>query len=239
VKRSLTLLALLASCASPKPAAPSKPAEKPTAAETPAPPDRALAAIDAAIAAHPVDRREVDWKMDLPVPPEDVAFDPATEYRAIVDTSKGRFVIRLRPDVAPYTVTSFVYLARLGFYDGLVFHRVIPGFMVQGGCPRGDGTGNPGYEFLGETDVAKLRFDRPFLVATANLGVREDGSGTDGSQFFVTTAPTPYLDGKHSIFGEVVEGKDVVKAIEKCGSESGITSETLTIARIEVEARKK
>ncbi|MBI1853233.1 MAG: peptidylprolyl isomerase [Planctomycetes bacterium] len=224
-RAALAAALVVASCGAPSTPAP---------VATPPRPDPAIDAIDAFVATRKIDKREIDWRMDLPVPPDGVAFDPATDYRVAVDTTKGRFVIRLMPEQAPYSVTSFLYLVRLGFYDGLTFHRVIPGFMVQGGCPRGDGTGGPGYEFDGEVDPTNVRFDRPFRVATANAG-----PGTDGSQFFVTVAPTPHLDGKHSIFGEVVEGQDVVRAIEKCGSESGITSEPLTMTRLSIDARKK
>jgi len=115
-------------------------------------------------------------------------------------------------------VTSFAYLIKVGFFDGLTFHRVITGFMAQGGCPLGSGSGGPGYQFDGEYSPA-VKHNRGGLLSMANAG-----PGTDGSQFFLTFVPTPWLDGKHTIFGEVVEGMDVVKALEAVGSQSGRTA---------------
>ncbi len=127
--------------------------------------------------------------------------------RATIETSKGRIVIELYPDKAPKTVANFVKLATKGFYDGIVFHRVIPGFMVQTGDPEGTGRGGPGYTFADEF-APDLRHDAPGVLSMANAG-----PNTNGSQFFITVAPAPWLDGKHSIFGRVVEGQDVVDAI--------------------------
>jgi cyclophilin family peptidyl-prolyl cis-trans isomerase len=134
-------------------------------------------------------------------------------------------VVRLMPEVAPMHVSSTIYLTRLGFYDGLSFHRVITGFMAQGGCPRGTGTGGPGYQYDGEFDPS-VRHNRPGLLSMANAG-----PGTDGSQFFLTFVATPWLDGKHTIFGEVVEGVETLQALEKRGSQSGRTDEPLEIRR--------
>lgn len=128
-------------------------------------------------------------------------------------------------------VTSFMYLARLGFYDGLSFHRVITGFMAQGGCPLGSGTGGPGYKYEGEF-APTLKHDRGGLLSMANAG-----PGTDGSQFFLTFVPTPWLDGKHTIFGEVVEGKETLQALEKAGSQSGKTSEKLVMEKVTIEVK--
>jgi cyclophilin family peptidyl-prolyl cis-trans isomerase len=125
------------------------------------------------------------------------------------------------PDVAPMHVSSTIYLARLGFYDGVIFHRVITGFMAQGGDPLGQGTGGPGYNYDGEFSNS-ARHDRPGLLSMANAG-----PGTDGSQFFLTFVATPHLDDKHTIFGEVVEGMETVQELEKRGSNSGSTSEDL------------
>jgi peptidyl-prolyl cis-trans isomerase B (cyclophilin B) len=124
-------------------------------------------------------------------------------------TSKGMISIELYPDKAPVTVASFVNLARRGYFDGLNFHRVIPDFMVQGGCPRGTGTGGPGYQFQDECDP-ELRHDRPGRLSMANAG-----PGTNGSQFFITHLATPWLDGKHTVFGSVRSDADqsVVNAI--------------------------
>jgi len=106
-------------------------------------------------------------------------------------------------------VSSTIYLTRLGFYDGLLFHRVIPGFMAQGGDPLGNGRGGPGYRYEGEFDTA-VRHNRPGLLSMAN-----SGPGTDGSQFFITFVPTAHLDGRHTIFGEVTDGMEAVESLEK------------------------
>ena len=139
-------------------------------------------------------------------------------------TSEGDFKVRLFDDKAPTTVANFTGLAegtkewtdpktrqkvKRPFYDGLVFHRVIDGFMIQGGCPMGNGMGGPGYQFADEFGSG-LRHDRPGLLSMANAG-----PNTNGSQFFVTLAATPWLDNRHAIFGEVVEGMDVVQKIGK------------------------
>ena len=141
---------------------------------------------------------------------------------ATLRTNQGTVKVRLFPDHAPKTVRNFVDLAegtrdwtdprtrkatRGRLYDGTIFHRVIPKFMIQGGDPLGTGTGDPGYKFADEFHP-DLRFDRPYLLAMANAG-----PGTNGSQFFITVAPTPHLNNKHTIFGEVIEGSDVVDRI--------------------------
>ena len=127
------------------------------------------------------------------------------------DTDRGPIRVELAADKAPLTVANFVNLARRGFYDGLSFHRVINDFMIQGGCPLGTGTGGPGYKFEDEFHPS-LRHDKPGVLSMANAGPR-----TNGSQFFITHGPTPWLDGKHSVFGEVVGGDDqkVVNAIRQ------------------------
>src|SRR5690606_8797670 len=127
---------------------------------------------------------------------------------AIFDTDRGTIRVELYPDKAPLTVANFVNLARRGFYDGLNFHRVIADFMIQGGCPRGTGTGGPGYRFEDETDngVAHERG----VLSMANAG-----PDTNGSQFFITHIRTDWLDGKHTVFGKVAEGMDVVDAIRQ------------------------
>ncbi len=124
----------------------------------------------------------------------------------IFDTSRGPVRLELYPDKAPLTVANFVNLARRGFYDGLNFHRVIPDFMVQGGCPQGTGTGGPGYKFEDETTNG-VRHERGVL-SMANAG-----PNTNGSQFFITHVATPWLDGKHTVFGKVVEGMDIVDKV--------------------------
>jgi peptidyl-prolyl cis-trans isomerase B (cyclophilin B) len=130
---------------------------------------------------------------------------------AIFETSKGNINITLFPEKTPVTVASFINLVSKKYYDGLNFHRVIPQFMIQGGCPQGTGTGGPGYQFEDEFDSA-LKHSSPGKLSMAN-----SGPGTNGSQFFITHTPTPHLDGAHSIFGEVVSqaDQDVVDAIEQ------------------------
>src|SRR5690606_15983793 len=133
---------------------------------------------------------------------------------ATMTTNHGDITIELFDEDAPKTVANFRKLAEDGFYDGLGFHRIIKDFMIQGGCPLGTGTGGPGYTFDDEIHP-ELQFDRPYLLAMANAGIR-GGKGTNGSQFFISTVPTPWLNGKHTIFGEVVDedSKKVVDAIE-------------------------
>ena len=143
------------------------------------------------------------------------------EVSAEITTTKGVINLRLFPEKAPVTVASFANLAQRGYYDGLSFHRVIPDFMIQGGCPHGTGTGGPGYRFEDECDPA-ARHDAPGKLSMANAG-----PGTNGSQFFITHVATPWLDGKHTVFGEVVGSADqgVVNAI---GQGDGIESIKVT-----------
>jgi cyclophilin family peptidyl-prolyl cis-trans isomerase len=142
----------------------------------------------------------------------------------------GDVVIKLRPDLAPGHVERITGLAKDGFYDGVVFHRVIPGFMAQGGDPTGTGSGGPRYKYAGEFDRTVLH-DRPGMLSMANAG-----PGTDGSQFFITFVPTPHLDGKHTIFGEVVEGMSTVKVLESLGtSPAGKPKERLVIETATIE----
>lgn len=126
-----------------------------------------------------------------------------------MDTSKGVVKLELFAAETPITVQNFIKLCRDGFHNGLTFHRVIDGFMIQGGCPLGDGSGGPGYVIKDEF-VASLKHSAPGMLSMANAG-----PNTGGSQFFITLAPTPWLDGKHTIFGKVVEGLDVVQLIGK------------------------
>jgi peptidyl-prolyl cis-trans isomerase A (cyclophilin A) len=172
----------------------------------------------------------------------------AETLTATLQTNQGRIVLRLFPDHAPKTVRNFVELSegsrewtdpKTGqattskLYDGTIFHRVIPDFMIQGGDPLGSGRGGPGYKFADEIHP-DLRFDRPYLLAMANAG-----PGTNGSQFFITVGPTPWLNGKHTIFGEVIEGTDVVDKIShlKTGSQDrpaeDVTVESVTVDRTE------
>jgi peptidyl-prolyl cis-trans isomerase A (cyclophilin A) len=142
------------------------------------------------------------------------------ETFALFDTTEGKFKIQLFADKAPKTVENFVSLAegaKTGkrFYDGLVFHRVIPNFMIQGGCPEGTGRGGPGYKFADEFHPS-LRHSKKGILSMAN-----SGPNTNGSQFFITVAETSWLDNKHTVFGEVIEGYDVVEKISKVPKNSG------------------
>jgi peptidyl-prolyl cis-trans isomerase B (cyclophilin B) len=140
---------------------------------------------------------------------------------ATFHTGRGPIRVRLFDDKTPVTVANFVNLARRGYYDGLNFHRVIADFMIQGGCPEGSGRGGPGYRFGDEFDQS-LRHDKPGVLSMANAG-----PGTNGSQFFITHGPTPWLDGKHTVFGEVVAADDqkVVDAIRQGDSIDKVTLE--------------
>lgn len=198
--------------------------------------DPALEAIDAFIAekkaAGVIDMSKANWKQQLPFPPE-LTFDPAKNYFWNLRTNKGDIKIRLMPGVAPMHVSSTIYLVRLGFYDDINFHRVITGFMAQGGCPLGRGTGGPGYKYAGETSP-EVKHDRPGLLSMANAG-----PGTDGSQFFLTFVPTPHLNGKHTIFGQVVEGLPVLKTLESLGSQGGQTREKLAMLKSTITVAAK
>jgi cyclophilin family peptidyl-prolyl cis-trans isomerase len=141
--------------------------------------------------------------------PPPMTIDTSKQYFATFKLAKGgEFVVQLFPDKAPKTVNNFVFLAREGFFNGVTFHRVIDGFMAQGGDPTGTGTGGPGYQF--EDELNDLTFDKAGILAMAN-----SGPNTNGSQFFITYAPTPHLNGKHTIFGQVMEGMDVVNGLTR------------------------
>jgi len=151
---------------------------------------------------------------------------------AAIETSKGTININLLPEHAPMTVANFVNLARRGFYDGISFHRVIPDFMIQGGCPLGTGTGDAGYKF-GDEFTPSLRHDAPGKLSMANAG-----PGTNGSQFFITHVPTPWLDDAHTIFGAVQSAadQDVVNAIAQGDTITSITIEGDADAVLEAQA---
>ena len=127
---------------------------------------------------------------------------------ATFDTTQGPIKVELFADKAPLTVANFVNLVKQGFYDGLIFHRVIADFMIQGGCPQGRGTGGPGYKFEDETNNGVKH-------EVGSLSMANAGPNTNGSQFFITHVATPWLDGKHTVFGKVIEGLDVVDAIKQ------------------------
>jgi len=142
------------------------------------------------------------------------------DLQAVINTEKGKIRIKLFADKVPLTVSNFVNLAQRGYYDGLTFHRVIPDFMIQGGCPRGDGRGDPGYRFEDEF-VPELKHDKPGKLSMANAGPK-----TNGSQFFVTHVPTPWLDNKHAILGEVVDASDMA-VVDSISQEDKINSITV------------
>jgi peptidyl-prolyl cis-trans isomerase B (cyclophilin B) len=139
--------------------------------------------------------------------PPPMTIDTSKQYTATIETGKGNLVLELFASDVPMTVNNFVFLARDGFYDGLTFHRVVSDFVVQGGCPIGDGTGGPGYRF--DDEITEHTH-----VAGA-LSMANSGANTNGSQFFITYTPQHHLDGHHSVFGQLVEGMDVLESIEQ------------------------
>ena len=139
----------------------------------------------------------------------EMKIDVKKQYAATIKTNRGDIVVKLFAQQAPHTVNNFVSLAEDGYYNGLTFHRVIKDFMIQGGDPNGTGTGGPGYTFKDEVSP-ELKHDKPGVLSMANAG-----ANTNGSQFFITHVPTPWLDGKHSVFGLVTKGQEVVNAIEQ------------------------
>lgn len=147
---------------------------------------------------------EKQWKQ----PPE-MQIDPKKTYRVEIETTKGVIELELYAEHAPRTVNNFIFLAKEGFYDGVVFHRVISNFVIQGGDPTGTGSGGPGYRFQDETKGNPLRHE------TKVMSMANAGPDTNGSQFFITLSPQPHLDGKHTVFGKVVKGEDIVDAIRQ------------------------
>ncbi len=141
--------------------------------------------------------------------PPPLAIDAQRSYRARIETERGAITIDLYAQHAPRAVNNFVFLAREGFYDGVAFHRVIADFMIQGGDPTGSGRGGPGYRFADETQGNPLRHE------TGSLSMANAGPDTNGSQFFITHSPQPHLDGKHTVFGRVIAGHEVVDAIRQ------------------------
>lgn len=139
--------------------------------------------------------------------PPEMILEPGKTYQAVLHTDKGDIRINLFEDKVPKTVNNFVFLSEAGYYDGVIFHRVIDDFMAQSGDPTGTGRGGPGFTFADEFHK-DLKHDKPGILSMANAG-----PNTNGSQFFITHVPTPWLDGKHSVFGEVVDGMDVLSSI--------------------------
>lgn len=160
--------------------------------------------------------------------PPEIQIDPKKQYKAHMETDKGTMVIELFADKTPMTVNNFVFLSREGFYDGVIFHRVIDNFMVQGGDPTGTGRGGPGYKF-GDEFNSSLKHDKQGILSMANAG-----PGTNGSQFFITHGPTPHLNGRHTVFGQVVEGLDVLMSIP-ARDPGNVNAPAVKIIRVTIE----
>ncbi len=211
--------------------APAKAAAKPAAKPAAGAVDAAVKSIDAQIAKNAATKTDPAWRTKLKLPTV-AKFDPAKSYLAHMMTNKGEMVIKFKPDVAPMHVTNFIYLARMGYYDGLKFHRVMKGFMAQSGDPLGNGTGGPGYQFNGEFSPKALH-NGPGVVSTANAG-----PGTDGSQFFIMFKAYPSLDGNYSIFGQVVEGLETLSKLEAAANPGdGPPTEPLFISKVTIEVK--
>lgn len=200
-------------------------------------PDLAIKRVQQFIASQNIDQTDTKWKTKL-AQPELLPFTEGKTYFWNLETSAGIMKIKLLHKDAPMHVSSTIYLSKLGFYDDLTFHRVIPGFMAQGGDPLGNGRGNPGYRYAGEFD-GKARHTKAGMLSMANAG-----PNTDGSQFFITFKPTTFLDGKHTVFGEVTQGLETtLKAIEKLGSRRGKPTQEIKIIKatilVEDEAQDK
>jgi len=205
---------------------------KTAAKSAPAGVDAAVKSIDAQIAKNAVDKKDPEWKTKLKLPTM-AKFDPAKSYYARMVTNKGEMLIKFKPDVAPFHVTNFIYLARMGFFDGTKFHRVIKGFMAQGGDPLGNGTGGPGYNFNAETNPKAIH-NAPGVLSTANTGQ----PGSDGSQFFIMFKAYPSLDGHYTVFGQVEEGLETLKALEAAGNPGdGPPTEPLNITKVTIEVK--
>jgi len=190
--------------------------------------DPALKKANDFIAKQAIDKTDATWKTQLSMPPL-LTFTQGKDYFWELQTNQGNLTIKLFTDSAPMHVSSTVYLTKLGFYDDLTFHRVIPGFMAQGGDPIGSGAGNPGYKYDGEFD-GDVGHSEAGMLSMANAG-----PGTDGSQFFLTFTPTPFLDGKHTVFGKIVtdlEGS--LTKIEALGSRGGRTTEEVKIIKASI-----
>ncbi len=193
--------------------------------------DPAISQINHFIEQKQFNTQQENWRTQLTQPPL-LTFSEEKRYFWDLTTNIGPLTIELFHKTAPYHVSSTIYLTQLGFYDNLTFHRVIPGFMAQGGDPLGNGRGNPGYKYAGEFS-AQHSHNKAGIVSMAN-----SGPNTDGSQFFITFTATPFLDNRHTIFGQVTEGlDDTLKKIEPLGQRNGKTQTTIniTVAKIRVE----
>lgn len=178
-----------------------------------------------------IKKEVVEMKQYSESPP--LTIDLKKEYLARVNTDKGTIVIELFAEGAPNTVNNFVFLARDGYYDNTTFHRVLPGFMAQGGDPTGSGRGGPGYRFADEFN-SDLRHDGPGVLSMAN-----SGPNTNGSQFFITYAATPHLDGAHAVFGKVVEGIEVLNNLTPRDPNQNPTFPGDTLLSIDIDEKSK
>lgn len=195
--------------------------------------DPALNTIDRFITKQAVDKTNPAWKTTLSRPPL-LNFTQGRDYFWELQTNQGNLTIKLFTDSAPMHASSTIYLTKLGFYDELIFHRVIPGFMAQGGDPLGNGTGNPGYKYDGEFN-SDIGHSEPGMLSMAN-----SGPSTDGSQFFITFNATPHLDGNHTVFGKVVTDlEDSLTKIEALGSRRGKTREAVNIIKASIRIADK
>ena len=194
--------------------------------------DAAIVAIDKFLQGKRPSPKNKSWRENLTAPPK-LTFTAGRDYLWVLKTSKGEFTVRLLTDSAPVHCANAIYLTRLGFYDGLTFHRVMAGFMAQGGCPKGTGTSTIGYQFDGEFEKL-VKHDKAGLVSAANAG-----PNTDGAQFFVTFAPAPHLDGKHTVYGEVVAGMDAVGALEAAAGKEEKPAERLLIETATIRVIEK
>jgi len=195
-------------------------------------PDEAIKKANDFIANQAIDKTDTAWKTQLTKPPL-LTYTPGKDYFWELQTNQGHLTIKLFTDSAPMHVSSTIYLTKLGFYDDLTFYRVIPGFMAQGGDPIGNGAGNPGYKYEGEFE-GEIGHTEAGMLSMANAG-----PGTDGSQFFLTFIPTPFLDGKHTVFGKIVADLDGSLAkIEALGSRGGRTTETVKIIKASIRVAK-
>ncbi len=195
--------------------------------------DQAIKKMDTFIAKQVIDKKDSTWKTKLSQPPL-LTFTQGKDYFWELQTNQGNLTIKLLTDSAPMHVSSTIYLTKLGFYDDLIFHRVISGFMAQGGDPTGTGRGYPGYKYNGEFN-GKITHSEAGTLSMANAG-----PGTDGSQFFLTFMPTPFLDGKHTVFGKIVTDLEGSLAkIEALGSRSGKTKKEVKIIKATIRIANK
>lgn len=195
--------------------------------------DIAIKQVNKFVKEQKIDKTVPSWKTKLNIPPQ-LTFSKTKDYFWDLQTNQGNLTIKLFADTAPMHVSSTIYLTKIGFYDDLIFHRVISGFMAQGGDPRGNGRGNPGYSYDGEFK-GNISHHKAGMLSMANAG-----PGTDGSQFFLTFKATPFLDGKHTVFGEIINDKSgTLTKLENLGSRNGRPKEPIKITKATIRIIKK